>query len=150
VYLFVNYFWKSLLWLWLKCKVEAQPYYFWQTHVYHIKTITPRPLYQLLPKMRICSTCYTVEKINRQFPLWMEAIMCLPQNQHFLWWAKKNGTQRRALVCPWRMHCMYSGIYIYIWQRHLLGWSDVEQRKYQAFSLSHCRVMLDWKHQAVG
>jgi len=45
-----------------------------------------------------------------QFPLQMEAIMCLPQNQHFLQWTKMNGTQRRALVSPWRMHCMYSGM----------------------------------------
>jgi len=39
--------------------------------------------------------------------LWMEAI---PQNQHFLLWAKMNGAQRRALVSPWRMHYMYSSM----------------------------------------
>jgi len=39
-----------------------------------------------------------------------EAIMCLPLNWHFSWWTKMNGTQRRAVVSPWRMHCMYSGI----------------------------------------
>jgi len=33
----------------------------------------------------------------------------LPQNRNFLWRAQINGTQRRALVSPWRMHCMYSG-----------------------------------------
>jgi len=32
------------------------------------------------------------------------------QNLRFSWWAKMNGTQRRTLVSPWRMHCMYSGM----------------------------------------
>jgi len=27
-----------------------------------------------------------------------------------IWRTKMNGTQRRALVSPWRMHCMYSGV----------------------------------------
>jgi len=45
-----------------------------------------------------------------EFLLQMEANMCLPQNWHFLWWAKMNGTQRRALVSQWRMHCMYSSM----------------------------------------
>jgi len=40
----------------------------------------------------------------------MEAIMCLPQNLHFSWWTKMNGTQRRGVVSPWRMHCMHSGM----------------------------------------
>jgi len=40
----------------------------------------------------------------------MEAIMCLPLNQHFSWWTKMNGTQRRAVLSPWRTHCMYSGM----------------------------------------
>jgi len=40
----------------------------------------------------------------------MEAITCLPQNWHFSWWTKMNGTQRRAVVSPWRMYYMYSGM----------------------------------------
>jgi len=40
----------------------------------------------------------------------MEAITCLPLNWHFSWWTKVNGTQRRAVVSPWRMHCMCSGM----------------------------------------
>jgi len=58
----------------------------------------------------------------------MEAITCLLQNWHFSWWAKINGTQRRALVSPWRMHCINSG-------GTFLGWSDIEQRKNQVHSL---------------
>jgi len=38
----------------------------------------------------------------------MEVITCLPLNRHFLWWTKMNGTQRRAMLSPWRTHCMYS------------------------------------------
>jgi len=26
------------------------------------------------------------------------------------WWTKMNGIQRRVMVSPWRMHCMYSGM----------------------------------------
>jgi len=33
-----------------------------------------------------------------RFPQQMEAITCLPQNRHFSWWTKMNGTQRRAVV----------------------------------------------------
>ena len=34
----------------------------------------------------------------------------LSPNQHFLLSAKMNGTQRRTLVNPWRMHCTYCGM----------------------------------------
>ena len=34
----------------------------------------------------------------------------LPPNQHFSLSAKMNGTQRRTLVSPSRMHCMYWGM----------------------------------------
>jgi len=37
-------------------------------------------------------------------------ITCLPQNRHFSWRVKMKDTQRRTLVSPWRMHCMYSGM----------------------------------------
>jgi len=33
-----------------------------------------------------------------------------PQNQHFLLSAKMNDTQRRTLLIPLRMHCVYCGI----------------------------------------
>ena len=49
--------------------------------------------------------------------------------------------QSRELVSPWKMHFTYCG--------HLLGWSDVEQWKNQAYSLSRYRVTLVWRHQAV-
>jgi len=42
-------------------------------------------------------------------------------------------TQRRALVSPWRMYCMYFGV-----PKDTL--SDVEQKKNQAHSLIHYRV----------
>jgi len=58
----------------------------------------------------------------------MEAIMCLPQNQHFLWRAKMNRTLRSALVSPWRMHCMYSSV--------IKGWSNVEQWKIKPIALA--------------
>jgi len=70
------------------------------------------------------STCYATVRINyclkRTFVIkvatmkitdnLMEAITCLPLNWHFSWWTKMNGTQRWAVLSPWRMHCMYSGM----------------------------------------
>jgi len=41
---------------------------------------------------------------------WKPSHACLPQNRHFSWRAKMNGTQRRALVSPCGMHYMYSGV----------------------------------------
>jgi len=40
----------------------------------------------------------------------IEAITCLPLNWHFSWWTKMNGTQRRAVLSPWRTYCMYSSM----------------------------------------
>ena len=34
----------------------------------------------------------------------------LPPNHHLSLSAKMNGTQRRTLVSPWRMHCTYCGM----------------------------------------
>jgi len=96
---------------------------------YCIKTIAPFT-YLLSEKKTLhcqqCSTCSAAVRIYnclkrtcnqhshyenyRWFLLRMEAITCLPQNRHFSWWAKMNGTQRRTLVSPWRMHCMYRGM----------------------------------------
>jgi len=36
--------------------------------------------------------------------------MCLPQNQQFSLSAKMNGTQRRRLVSPLSMLCVYCGM----------------------------------------
>jgi len=69
----------------------------------------------------------------------MEAITCLPLNRR---WTKMNGTQRRA---------MKNALYVQRYgKRHLSGWSDVEQQKNQARSLSHCWVMRVWRHQVVS
>jgi len=59
-----------------------------------------------------CLNCNqsSVYKNYGWFPSQIKAITCLPQNPHFLRWAKMNGTQRMALVSPWRMHCMYSTV----------------------------------------
>jgi len=110
--------------------IVAQPYYCWWIHAYCIKTITLcAPLTHRLSEKktfhyRLCSTRYATVRINnylkRTFVIkvatikimddLMEAITCLSQNRHFLWRTKMNGTQRRAVVSPWRMHCIYSGM----------------------------------------
>jgi len=48
---------------------------------------------QQLFKMNFCNQSSHYENYG-QFPLQMEAITC---NQHFSWWTKMNGTQRRSM-----------------------------------------------------
>jgi len=79
------------------------------------------------------------------FPLQIEAITCLPQNRYFLWRTKMNGTQRRALVSPWRMHYMYSGM--------AKGTSGAEaasnsEKTKPVYSLSHCWITRVWRYQS--
>jgi len=89
-----------------------------------IETIAPRaPLAYLSSEKKalrhqLCTTCYAVIQINnylnRTFVIkvatmkitddLMEAITCLPLNRHFSWWTKMNGTQRRAMLSPWKMY----------------------------------------------
>jgi len=98
------------------------------THPYCIQTITPCALLTYLSfekKMlgyQLCSTHYVAVQINnclkRTFVIkvatmkitddLMETTTYLPLNWHFLWWTKINGAQRRAMLSPWRRHCMYS------------------------------------------
>jgi len=130
---------------------------------YYIETIAPHvPLtYLLSEKKTLCcqqySTCYAAVRIYnclkrtcnqrshyenyRRFPLQMEAITCLPQNRHFSWWAKMNGTQRRTLVSP----CIAC---TEVWQKAPLGLKWRQTVKNQARSLSHCWVMGVWRHQS--
>jgi len=68
--------------------------------------------------------------------LQMEAITC---NWHFSW-AKINGTQRRAVVSPWRMHCMHSGM--------AKGTSRAEATLNSEKIKSHCWVTPVWRNQA--
>jgi len=101
--------------------------YSWWIHSYCIKTIAPRaPLTYLssekkMLRHQLCSTRYAAvwdnNCLKRTFAIkvattddLMEAITCLPLNRHFSWWTKMNIIQRRAVVSPWRMHCMYSGM----------------------------------------
>ena len=77
---------------------------------------------------RLCLTCYTILRImNRSkntstikvatmkntnnFCYKVEGSHhMLPPNQHFSLSAKMNGTQRRTVVSPRRMHCTYCGM----------------------------------------
>jgi len=110
--------------------IAAQPYYHWWIPAYCIKTIALRTsLTYLLSEKKtlcyqLCSIYYGTVRINnclkRTFVIkvptmkimddLMEAITCLPQNRHFSRWKKMKGTQRRAVISPWRMDCMYSGM----------------------------------------
>jgi len=82
-------------------------------------------------------TCGHYENYG-QFPL---SITCPPQNWHFLWWAKINGTQRWALV-----KYMKNELYVQQYGKmHLSDWRNVKE---QAHSLSHCLVMRIWRYRA--
>jgi len=83
-------------------------------------------------------------KSYRQFLLWIETMMCLPQNQHFMVskneWDKKQDTGKSMKNA---LHAQQYG------KTHPSSWSNVKQQKNQAHSLSHCQVMLVWRHQSV-
>jgi len=94
-------------------------------HAYNIETIAPHALLTYLYLKRRCFITSYVQPVMQQYEskavkktfaikvaatYQMEAITCLTQNRHFSWWTKMNGTQRRAGVSPWKMHCMYSGM----------------------------------------
>jgi len=56
-----------------------------------------------------------------------------PPNQHFSLSAKMNGTQRRALVSLWRMHCAYCGMPKCTSQAKVM--SNSEKTKCQALAI---------------
>jgi len=60
----------------------------------------------------LCPTHYTAVRVNnclkRTSAIKVATMKIITQNQHFSWWAKMNGIQRRALVSPWRVHFMNS------------------------------------------
>jgi len=107
----------------MKYNVVAQPYYCCWTHAYCIKIIAPHsPITYLSSEKKtlhcqLCSTHYAAVRINKNFcnesshyrnygwfPLKWKPSRAYHKNQHFLWWAKVNGTQRRTLVNP-LSHC---------------------------------------------
>jgi len=53
------------------------------------------------------------------------AIMCLPENQHFLLRANmKGGVHEECIICTT------------VWQKmHFLGWSDIKQQKIKPVAL---------------
>ena len=76
---------------------------------------------------QLCSICYTAVRIKKclkstsvlkvatmknmdDFSLHKGSHHVQPPNQRFSLSAKMNGTQRRTLVSPWRVHCTYNGM----------------------------------------
>ena len=76
---------------------------------------------------QLCLTCYTAVRIKKclkstsvlkvatmknvdDFSLRKGSHHVQPPNQRFSLSAKMNGTQRRTLVSPWRMHCTHCGM----------------------------------------
>jgi len=75
--------------------------------------------YSLKRRCQLCSTRYTAVQINNCFKNnFCNQSSSITNGSHhvpttkltLLQWAKMNGTQRRALVSPWRMHYKYSGM----------------------------------------
>ena len=108
---------------------------------------------------QLCSACYTAVRIKKclkstsvlkvgtmqntdDFLICKGSHHVQPPNLHFSLLAKMNGTQSRTLKNA--LHVLQYA------KRHLSGWSDVEQCKNQARSLSRYRVTLVWRHQAVS
>jgi len=68
-----------------------------------------RSMNQELLEKHFCNQGSHYEKYRRfrLFQLCKESHHMQLPNQHFSLSAKMNGTQRRTLVSPWRIHCMY-------------------------------------------
>jgi len=151
------------IWLWL-LNIQYSSTDCWWTHSYCIEAIAPHaPLTYLSSEKKtlcyqLCSTHYAAIRINNCLKTTfvikvatmkitddlMEAITCLPLNWHFSWWTKMNGTQRRAMLSPWRMHCIYSSMAKGTFRAEATS----NSKKNQARSLSHCWVTQVWRHQA--
>jgi len=110
MYLFVNFFGNTIIMI-QKYNIVVQAMHTMALNAPVISTIvqkeyaslpgmfnlTCNSMNQQLFKKNICHQNNPYEN-NGRFLLWMKAIPCLPENRHFLQWAKINGTQRRAFV----------------------------------------------------
>ena len=90
---YINYM-KSEVSIMLHCQLCSTHY----TAVW-IKTVWKAPLQSKQPLLKI-----------RMISVTKGSHHVLSPNRHFLLSAKMNGTQRRTLVSPWRMHCTYCGM----------------------------------------
>jgi len=80
---------------------------------------------------QLCNQSSQYEKYG-QFSTTKGSHHVQPPNQHFSLSAKMNGTQRKGLISPWRMHCSMSK-----------GTSQAKVvSNSEARSLNHCRVTL--------
>jgi len=105
---------------------------------YHVKGEIPIVLH-----FQLYSTCYTALWINnclKRMSVIKLATMTISiaikchHEINTLLSVKMNGTQRRTLVSPWRMHYAYCNM-------PKGTSSDIQQWKNQACNLSHCRVL---------
>jgi len=138
----------------------AQPYYYLWTYAYCIETIAPcAPLMHFCwseKKMlcyQPCSTHYAVVQISNclkrtsvikvttteNFYNKFKPSHTVPTTKSTLFMVKKmNGTQRRAIVSPWRMHCMYTAAKVTL---------NIEKIKHLALAIVELRMRV-WRHQA--
>ena len=111
---------------------------------------------------QLCSTYYTAVRIKKS--LKSTSVLKVATMKNYVWflitqskplrattkstlftvskdeWNTKEGTGKSLKNTLHALRCA---------KRHLSGWSNVEQWKNQARSLSRYRVMLDWRHQSV-
>jgi len=122
-------------------------------HMLHQNNGIVRPLKRCFV---LCFSAGYVQNIIQQYEsttVWKEPLHqssyyenCVPQNQHFSWWAKMNETQRRALLSPWRVHFMNSGTSKGTFRDEATS----NNKKNQAHRLSHYWVTLVWRHQLIS
>jgi len=122
-----------LLCLWFWNKTQYSKIFAGKPKHTTLKKLNAHPTYTYLsPEKKMlccqqCSTHYAAVRINNclkwtfaikvatmkimdDFRYEWKPLCAYHKNQHFSWRAKMNGTQRRTLVSPWRMHCIYSSM----------------------------------------
>ena len=103
MYLFVNYF----------CKINIDWPRIPHQKVPHIPFISMRSEVSIhYASFQLCSSCYTAVQINSLksnsvIKVTLKKWGWFPLHKGSLLSAKMDRTQRRMLVSPWRMHCMF-------------------------------------------
>jgi len=141
----------------------AQPYYCWWTMHTASKQLYRAPhlrIYRL--KRRRFVTSY-VQPIMQQYKSTLFKKNFCNQSSHYENYGRFNGshhmpTTKSTLFVvnkdEWytkegRSNSMKNALYVQRYgKRHLSGWSNIEQRKKQACSLSHCWVTWVWRYRA--
>jgi len=82
----------------------------WSIHYASLSAMLHGKTNQELYKKHLCNLGSHYEKKDNFHYAYKGSHHMQPPNRHILMSTKTNGTQRRTVVSPWRMHCAYCGM----------------------------------------